>query len=74
MGIVGGRGLEPPRVTPHAPKACASTNSAIRPSSLKYFRVLATPGSARRSSNMKIFERSLVTHPRLERGTPTLKV
>ena len=30
---MGGRGLEPPRVTPHAPKACAST---IPPPALQF--------------------------------------
>src|SRR3989344_6681105 len=29
--MVGGRGLEPPILSEHAPKACAYTNSATRP-------------------------------------------
>ncbi len=29
---MGGRGLEPPTLAGHAPKACAYTNSATRPS------------------------------------------
>ena len=32
--LVGGRGVEPPRITPYGPKPYAFANSAIRPSSL----------------------------------------
>lgn len=35
LSMVGTRGLEPPRLAAHAPKACVSTNSTMSPELVK---------------------------------------